>query len=334
MHEFGLLGAGGMAGVYADRIASMEDATVTAVASPNSAEAFVNERIPEAVPYTSAERLCTEAAVDAVAVLTPTDTHPELIEVAARAGLDVICEKPLARTLEGANRIADVVHTTGITLMTAHVVRFFPEYSEAKAQVEAGAIGTPVTVRARRGFGFPGARGWFDDPNRSGGALLDVAIHDFDYLRWLLGPIERVFTRRTAWEVKGRSEVALTTLRSEQGAIAHVEVFTVDVPSIPFTTSFQITGEDGQLAFDLDEVEPIRHFTEESVQVPRDPVGDRLPLERDGYRRQLEAFCTALTEGNPPPIDLEEGIRSLRVGLAAIESAERGEPVDPGEVQP
>lgn len=332
MLKLGFIGAGGMARVYAERIADMEDATVTGVASPNSAATFVEDYVPSATAYHEVDALCESGDVDAVAILTPTNTHADLVEIAATHGLDVLCEKPLARTMAEARTIENIVEETGVSLMTAHVVRFFPEYATTKARVDAGDIGEPGVVRTRRAFGFSGDRGWFDDVEQSGGALLDLAVHDFDYLRWVFGDVERVFTRRVEWTGEGRSEVALSTLRFESGVVGHVEVYTVEVPSVPFTTSFEIAGSEGLIEFDLDDIRPITYYTGDSMHVPRDPVGHDLPLRRDGYRRQLEEFVECSQAAADPPIGVREGIASMRLSLAAMESAERGVPIAPEEV--
>jgi predicted dehydrogenase len=327
MIRVGLLGTGGMAGVYADRIADIDGATVTAVASPNTADSFVADHVPDAAAYADAKRLCRDADVDAVAVLSPTHTHPELVEAAASEGLDVICEKPVARTLDGAETIRDAVEDAGITFMVAHVTRFFPEYAEARERVDDGVVGTPGVVRTRRAFGFEGSRGWFDDPELSGGILLDLAIHDFDYLRWTLGAVEHVFTRQVDWTDEGRSDVSLTLVRFESGAVAHVESWAVEGPSVPFTTAFEIAGDEGHLEYDVDDVRSVVHYGRDGVHTPRDPIGDDIPLRRDGYARQLEHFFECVRTGAEPSVPIEEGIASLRVALAAIESGERGEPV-------
>lgn len=332
MTRIGLVGAGGMATVYADRIEDRNGAVVGGVASPNSAESFVAEHVPSADAYADVETLCSAGDVDAVAVLTPTHTHPDIVETAAEYGCAVICEKPLARTMEGARTIAGIVEETGITFMTAHVVRFFPEYVEAKERVAAGEIGTPGVVRARRAFGFAGGRGWFDDTEQSGGVLLDLAVHDFDYLRWVLGGVERVFTRHAGWEREGYSEVSLTTLRFENGAVGHVEATAVEVPTVPYTTSFEFAGDEGLIEFDLDDTRPVEYYGTEEVHVPRDPVGHDLPLRKDGYYHQLEQFIECVESGTEPSVGVEDGIASTRLSLAAIESAERGVPVAPTEV--
>ncbi len=332
MIRIGLVGAGSMAGVYAQSAASLPNADVTAVASPNTAETFVAEQVPTGTAYSDAETMFDKAAIDAVAVLTPTHTHHEFVEGAAERGLDVICEKPIARTLDQAARIRTAVEESGITFLTAHVVRFFPEYAEAKRLVESGDIGTPGVARARRAFGIGGNRGWFEDREKSGGVLLDVAVHDFDYLRWVFGDVEEVFTRRTNWTREARSEVSITLAEFENGAKGHVEAWTVQVSNIPFTTTFELCGDKGLIEFDLEDVRPYVVHDGETTHVPRDPVGDDLPIAQDGYDKQLEHFLACIEGDAEPLIPVEEGIESLRVSLAAIESAERGVPVDPSEV--
>lgn len=333
MLRIGLLGSGNMASVYADRIGTMPDAVVTAVSSPNTAEAFVDDHVPTATPYNDPDTLCSSGDVDAVAVLSPTDTHAELIELAAEHDLDVICEKPLARTMAGAERIRSTVDSSDIACMVAHVTRFFPEYAEAKALIDAGDIGTPGVVRTERSFGFEGSRGWFEDTSRSGGILLDLAVHDFDFLRWAIGEVDRVYTRRTEWEGDGYSEATVTLLRFSEGAVGHVESWVAEDVDVPFSTAFDIAGDDGHIAYDLDDVAPFVSYDSDGRAVPRDPIGDDMPLYHDGYYRQIESFVECVESDSPVPVDVEDAIESMRVALAAIESADRGEPVDVAEVR-
>jgi predicted dehydrogenase len=334
MLEFGLIGAGAMAGVYADRLARRDDTTVSGVASPNSAEAFVADNDLDATAYSTAAELCVDGDVDAVAILTPTHTHPDVVEEVADYGLPIICEKPLARTLAGAERIRSAVEAADVPFMTAHVVRFFPQYAEARRRVEAGEIGSPGVVRTKRAFGFAGSRGWFEDVDRSGGTLLDLGIHDLDYLRWTLGDVERVFTRRTTAGGEGTSEVALTLLRFADGTVGHHETWAVEVPSVPFTTAFEFAGDEGHISYDVDDVQSVRTFDDEGIHTPMDPIADDTPLREDGYARQLDHFVDCVRGGETPSVSVADGIESLRLGLAALESAERGEPVVVSEVEP
>jgi predicted dehydrogenase len=325
MVTVGLVGSGTMAQVYADRLSEL-DATVAAVASPNTAGAFVEEHAPGATPYTDAETMCERADLDAVGVCTPTHLHREHVETAVEYGLDVICEKPLARTAEGADAIVAAVEDADVTFMTAHAVRFFSEYATAAERVEAGDVGDPGVVRARRSVAYGGDPGWFGDEAKSGGVLLDVGVHDFDYLRSVVGEVERVFTRLRRWG-DGAHKSGLTLLRFENGAVGHVESSWLRMPEMPFETSLEVAGEDGLLEFDLRESTGIESWGTEGHRAPTDPIGDAIPLAEDGYYRQLEHFLECCETGAEPAVSAREGRASTRVALAAIESAASGEPV-------
>jgi predicted dehydrogenase len=328
--DIGLVGAGAMAGVYADRLAAMDHARVAGVASPNSATAFADDRGLDVPTFADAAALCDGAHLDAVAVCSPTHRHLEAVEAAADYGHDVICEKPLARTVADAEAAVAACEAAGVTLMPAHAVRFFPAYATARDRVEAGRIGDVGVARARRAVGFGGDPGWFGDEAKSGGPLLDFAVHDFDYLRWVLGDVERVFARRSTWA--DASTAATTLLRFESGAVGHVETVWGHVDGQPFTTALELSGDRGCIEFDREEVRPVEVFDADGDRIPRDPIADEFPLERDGYRRQLEHFRDCLRQHRAPDVTPRDGVAAVRLSLAAIESAEHGDPVAPAEV--
>lgn len=314
-----------MARVYVDRLSRL-GATVAAVASPNTAEAFVEEHAPAATPYADPGAMYEETDLDAVGVCTPTHLHRNHVVAAVDRGLDVLCEKPLARTVEGADAIVDAVADAGVTFMTAHVVRFFPEYATAKERVDAGDIGEPGVARAKRSVAYGGDPGWFADEAKSGGVLLDVGVHDFDFLRWVVGGVERVFTRLRRWG-DGAHKSGLTLLRFENGAVGHVESSWLRMPDQPFETSFELAGEDGLLEFDLRDSTAIEVWGTEGHRAPTDPIGEDVPLAEDGYYRQLRHFLECRETGAEPAVTAEDGRAATRIALAAIESAETGEPV-------
>jgi UDP-N-acetylglucosamine 3-dehydrogenase len=323
MVKVGLAGSGTMAEVYADRLDAL-DAEVAAVASTNTAAAFVEEHAPEATPYASVTAMCEGADLDAVGVCTPTHLHREHVEAALSAGLDVICEKPLARTMDGADAIVDAVADSDATFMAAHVVRFFPEYAAARERVAAGDVGTPGVARVKRLVPYGGDPGWFGDEAQSGGVLLDVGVHDVDYLRWVLGDVERVFTRLTRFGDDAHKS-GLTVVRFESGAVAHVEASWLNMPEQPFTTSFEFAGDDGLLEFESRDATGIEVWGREGHRAPTDPFA--VPLAEDGYYRQLKHFLDCRETGETPLVDAADGRASLRVALATMESARRGEPV-------
>lgn len=327
MVRIGILGRGFMATVHALRYAEM-DVEVAAVASPSGPDGFVAEYADGATAYADAIDMYDDEDLDAIDVCTPTQTHRELIVPAVERGLDVLCEKPIERTMADAEAVLDAVDEADVTFMPGHVVRFFPEYAKARERVHEGDVGSPGNARTLRQSPFAERNAWFLDDERSGGVLLDLAVHDFDFLRWTLGEVESVFARRRRWD---DHDYALATLRFESGAVGHVDARWPNRPDLPFVTRFEIAGDEGLLEFDSEDVSPI-DVTSTMVAdgAGRDPIDE--PLERDPYRRELESFVECVRSGTEPPITASDGLAALRIALAALESAESERRVTPGEV--
>jgi predicted dehydrogenase len=322
MQRIGLVGSGFMARTHLDRYREMTDATVTAVASPTDAAAFVEENALDAAAFADS-RAMMDADIDAVDVCTPTPTHRRLVEEAATKGLDTFCEKPLALTMENATAVADAVSSAGITLMVGHVLRFFPGYREIHAAVADGRVGTPGTVRARRVSPFPEWADWYADTDRSGGVFHDLAVHEFDFCRWTVGDVRRVFARqhRSAGHHRGHA-----TLAFENGAVGSVDAGWDRPSSGNLTSEFEIAGDEGLLEYDADGGIPL------TVETTGDDPALPPAVARDGYRRELDAFIRASVEGESSPIPVDEAVKAVRLSVAARRSAERGKPVDVAEV--
>ena len=158
---------------------------------------------------------------DVIDICLPTDVHPEYAHKAIAAGKPLFLEKPIARTIVEAEEIVEAAAKAGVTLMIGHVVRFFPEFALARKMVLEGAVGKPAAIRTRRGGGAPkGSLGWFMDHERSGGVLLDLAIHDFDWLQWTFGKVKFLYSRSLGAQTGQGPDYALTTLTFESGAVA------------------------------------------------------------------------------------------------------------------
>jgi predicted dehydrogenase len=260
---------------------------------------------------------------DAVDICLPTDLHRWAVELAAAHGKPVFCEKPIALTEEDASAMIDACKKAGVTLMVGHVVRFFPEYRAAREQVLSGKLGKPGVVRTIRSGAFPVWSGWFGDEARSGGPLLDLAIHDFDYLRWCFGPVQRVFSRTLTTKREGM-EHTLTLLRFASGVMAHVEASWAYPQGSPFQTSIEIAGSEGLILFDKNKSGSVVQYGG-----PRKQTGvPESPLLKSPYALELEHFITCVKEQKQPLTSGEEALASLRVGLAAYQSARTRLPVE------
>ncbi|MEW6637990.1 MAG: Gfo/Idh/MocA family oxidoreductase, partial [Actinomycetota bacterium] len=274
--------------------------------------------------YPSYEEMVAAEDVEVVDVCLPTTMHREAALRAAREGRHLILEKPIARTLEDAEAIAEAFEGSAGRLFVGHVVRFFPEYAGIKRMIDAGDLGTVGVARTSRRSPFlTGWNDWYADLRASGGVLVDLVIHDFDFLRWCLGEVERVFARGVAGRELNRLDYALATLRFESGAIAHVEG-QWGYPG-PFNYSVEVAGSRAMVTADSAEPAPIRLSGGPSGPGESPEVAGESP-----YRAELEHFLHCIETGERAIVEPEDACEALRIGLAAAESARTGRPVSPG----
>jgi predicted dehydrogenase len=220
----------------------------------------------------------------------------------------------------------------GVPLFVAHVLRFFPEFATAKTQVDSGAVGQVAAVRTRRGGPCPrGTDNWFAKPGMSGGCILDLIIHDFDWLRWTFGEVERVFAKGLAASHPEVEEVerdyALVTLRFASGVMAHVEGTWADPGG--FKVAFEIAGDQGLLEYNFNQPAGapfVSALAEADAGRAAVPVPES-PTAVNPYQAELAHFLDSLERGVPAMVTGKDGLEAVRIGEAAIESARTGQVV-------
>jgi UDP-N-acetylglucosamine 3-dehydrogenase len=317
----GVLGGGVMARTHVQSLLSIPEAGLRGLTAPavDPTVAALCEGAGIAIGH-DVESLLRRSDLQAVVIATPTDTHAELIKQAAAAGLHVFCEKPLARTAREARSVANVCADADIKLSVGHVVRYFPAYAEIRDAVQAGQIGRPGMAKCRRVSGPPSAaREWYGDPARSGGLITDMGVHDFDWLRWCLGPVERV-------SALDRGSVAMVTLAHESGAISGVELSWMDPEG--FATAVEVSGPEGLLRYDSREAGnfalnlwPRPAGQGPVVQVPAGRPG------HDPYRHELSDAIAWFCGGPEPRSNAMDAVAAVGLAEAARLSAERREPI-------
>ncbi|MDP9281822.1 MAG: Gfo/Idh/MocA family oxidoreductase [Chloroflexota bacterium] len=319
--RIGVLGTGFAGSMHARSALAIDGAQVVAVAAVPLDEATALAKECGA-RVASAEEICAADDIDLVIVATPTYLHAAHAIAAARGGKHVFCEKPLARTLADAEAMVRACDQARVTLAVGHVVRFFPEYRQAKELLDAGTLGRPAIVTMTRGnFAVGSARGWYLDEDKSGGVVLDLMLHDLDTIRWWFGEPSRVYAKR----FKGNAglEYALATIRYDERPIVQVEASWAEHAG--FRTGFELRGDRGMLVHDSRTASPI------ALQSPSGPAGPAMmatpTLHETPYLVQLRDLFARLARGEPPVVDGREGLRSLALGLAVIRSADTGEVV-------
>lgn len=319
MKRVGIVGAGGMGNVHARQYRKRSDIELF----------FFDHRPPRAEAFGAAWDIPSSptledllAKVDIVDICVPTPSHMDTGLKCIGSGKAVLIEKPIALTLADGIKLAEAADKAGTPFMPAHVVRYFPEFARAKGLVEAGRIGSPAAARVRRGGGAPsGNDGWFMDHSKSGGILVDLSIHDFDWLRWTIGEVKHLYSRTVAAKLGRGPDYALTTLTFQNGCVAHVEGTWMDPGG--FRTHFEIAGSKGLLQHDSRSDVAVR-----TTLPPSPTAGAPLPnLEgamtglEDPYYLEIAGFLNAVENKTAPPITALDGLKALAIAEAANESA-------------
>lgn len=316
-----MLGAGAIGQVHAQAYATIPGVQVAAVvglgaerATPAGQEAIVG-----------LDAILRDPTVEVVDICLPTALHPQAVIAAARAGKDIICEKPLALTLAESEAMIAACDEAGVRLLPAMVVRFFPQYVSLAQLLRSGQIGVPVTCTLRRQGFYPfGADGWYRDPRRSGGIFLDLMIHDFDWALWQFGAAQRVFARLAHGPEERPFSQGSATVRHTSGVLTQI-TGTWGHPG-PFTTAVELSGTEGLLQYDSRDSEALQVMAPvsgDSVDVPL----PNLETSENPYRTELAHFLEVIAGQVEPRVSAEESLAALRLALAASESVATGRAV-------
>ena len=313
----GLIGAGGIANAHLPAWLEL-GVEVVVYSTDDRAPALVAAHGGGEVAGSLDELLARAELVD---VCTPTYTHPELVARAAQAGRGVICEKPLALTVEESLEMVRVCEAAGVPLYPAQVVRFFPAYRALQRSVAAGDLGTPAVLRFSRLASRP-QRAWFHDPALSGGILLDQMIHDLDMARWLAGEVTQVQARAVTRDTEdGPISTAQAVLTHADGAISTVTGGWL-APTTTFRTTFGVAGTKGYLRYDSAAPGPVR------VDAPSaaGTGGTLLPrtLGDSPFLLELAELGSACCGGSPARVSALDGVAAVALGLAANQSLDTG----------
>lgn len=323
---WGLIGASTIARSYMIRaINAQPNGRVVAVASsdPERGRRFAAEHgIGRA--YATAEELLADPEVDAVYISTTNEKHRPQTLAAAAAGKHVLCEKPLALTLDDAREMVAACRAAGVVLGTNHHLRNAVTHRALRELVANGAVGDPLAVRVFHAVYLPEPlQGWrINRAEAGGGVILDITVHDADTLRFVLDdePVEvTAMTANQGMAATGLEDAVMGVIRFRRGAIAQFH----DAFTIRHTlTGFEVHGTRGSLiARDVMTQEPrgeivLRREDREEVIDPGE--------HEDLYTRSVRNFTAAMLGQGQPSATGEDGVRSLAVALAAAESARTG----------
>jgi predicted dehydrogenase len=268
--------------------------------------------------------------IDLVDICTPSHLHAEMAIKSLESGKHVICEKPIATTLEDAKRMIEASRLNGKHLFIGHTRRFDDRWVQIKEAISSGRIGEPVSVRRseRSWVAFPEDDWHWKKEN--GGVTVDLGIHVVDLARWFLEaePVE-VFAKlksiREEAKIQGCYDFGVMLVNFENGKQAVLEVSWVHRKEYaPFYSTTEVIGRKGKIQYSDKDSNPAV-VVGDTVSIPRfSPMLSSMPHV---FTKEIEHFLDCIWNGRKPRITAEDANTALKVIVSAIKSAEEGRPI-------
>ena len=310
------------------------DALVTAIADCETERRKRAEKDLGCSSYSNIEDMLADTEVDLVDICTPTYLHEDHVKKAVAVGKNIMCEKPLALTVESCDAMIQKVDMAGVSLMVGHVIRFWPEYQIVKEIVDSGKHGPVLWTNARRFGPRPdwAWRNWLADPSLSGGALHDLHIHDQDYIAYLIGPPGKIQSRGVRGSQNGFDSVMSLTWDHRLGGTGYSEGSLLMPSEFPFTMALTVSCEKATIELNNRATPSLVVYPESSsplvphIVEPEVPAADGIEgniSSLGGYYNELKYYTQCIIRGKKPETVTPSSAReAVRICLAARESAE------------
>ena len=320
-----------------DEIELVAVADIRADSAMTAAEMFGVE-----THYTDYQEMLRRERLDFVDICTPEFLHPEQTEAAAQAGVHVLCEKPMASSVAGADRMIRTCEAAGVKLMIAHSRRFTGRYMQIRAAIDRGEIGEVRYVRenerrpqtmydrlelATTHWAPEGDKAWLQKAGYTHGAAMSNAVHETDLARWFVGRQPRsVYAEARMTQPESEIPDMLTyTVEFEGGAIAAAEVVNHLPRGYPYFHMMEVIGTEGRIQAIDPEQSPLTAAHATGItQQQNFPV---LLHVDEAYVREIRAFADAVRNDADPMLSPYEARGAIELSVGAILSYQSGEPV-------
>jgi predicted dehydrogenase len=319
MYKVGIIGAGYIGEFHARGYSCLPNVKLAMVVDRNLANAQKLARQYQAEAAADLKSLI-DSDVDVVSICTPTPSHMEIANTLMQAGKHVLCEKPIARTLEQAQAMLETADRSKVKFMVAHVSRYEVDHHKAKEILERGEIGELRMAFHSITSPYPGwsAQDWLGDETKSGGPIVDLAIHSVDFMLWLFkSPVERIYALGSR-QAGAQNHYALATLYFANGGLGLVETSWAHPPSVPLGCKVELSGSLGRIGWDYNQIDGMQTFIEGQGRRSYVLEGE------NSYAAEIADFIHCIENDLPSPVPGSEAKEALQVCLAALESLESG----------
>lgn len=329
--KIGLIGCGGMGTTHNIAIKTLsENDDIEIVALADIREEFLKKAAtlwPQAKTFKTGIELIENSNIDIVHICVPTYLHAEHAILAMEKGINVFIEKPVCLKEEDCEKLIQTQQKTGTTVMVGHVIRFFDEYNYLKEVYDKKTYGNlkSITMKRLSGDVTWGFEDWFHDSQKSGSVVLDLHIHDVDFLRYMIGEPQKVMVNSTSLP---SGMVNHIISQYQFGNInASVEGLWDISPALPFEASFNAHFDKATVAFNSKMENPIVVYLDDGKtftptfdkEFEKDDNSAGINISNIGpYYTEIKYFISCIKNGQQPDIaPLLEGIKSVR--LASFE---------------
>jgi predicted dehydrogenase len=337
----GLIGCGKIAVTHATALDQLDEAEFVACCDreiDRARQMAAEHHVPHV--FDDAEALFRSGLIDAALVCTPHPAHEAVVVAAAKAGVHVLCEKPISISLAEADRMIEAADAAGIKFGVVFQRRFWPSSQRIRNAIDDGKLGKLTLGECIVRIWRP--RDYFEsDPWRGkwategGGVLMNQAVHAIDHLQWFMGPATEVIGRHATLrhgEYIDVEDTAVAIVKFENGALGLIEATSTIEPNIGFRVS--VHGDRGATVSSWENPEGVlgvndvwtipgeEHMREEWEAVDRDKPG--FPLY---HLLQIQDFLQSIIEDRQPAVTGKDARNSLEIILAIYESSRSGLPV-------
>ena len=280
--------------------------------------------------YTDYRELLRHPGLDAVIIVTPDQLHREMVEESLKAGLHVLCEKPLALLREDLNAIVAASRASDKKLMVGQICRFTPGFAKAKELIDAGELGDIYYVESEYAHDYQdilSENGWRRDPNRNG--VVGGGCHAVDLLRWVAGdPIEvTAYANHKMLPIVPYDDCTIAILRFENDVIGKVFVSTGCKRAYTMRSSFY--GTKGTVV--CDNTSPSITFYKSQEENPAELEEREIEVDIANHNTfgEFRAFADAILNDKPVPTDALQGAKTIAACMAIVDSANERRTIAP-----
>jgi myo-inositol 2-dehydrogenase/D-chiro-inositol 1-dehydrogenase len=330
--KLAIAGLGRIGKIHLDNLLQTPDVEIVAATDPD--EGSLQYARDKGVAYTTDtfEEMLGGTQIDAVLICSPTDTHADYVELSAKAGKHVFCEKPLDLSLARVSEVLKTVKDAKIKLMLGFNRRFDKEFRKVKELVKNEAVGIPHLVKiTSRDPGAPPV----SYIEKSGGLFLDMTIHDFDMARFVVDKeVEEVYAKGAvlidpAIGDAGDIDTAVVTLTYSDGTMAIID--NSREASYGYDQRVEVFGSKGMVQSNNNFHDSHKLYNNQGIHAAL-PLHFFLERYQEAYKTEMKDFIKGLENGTMMPVDGNDGLQSLKIGLAAIKSIQENRPVKISEI--